>query len=195
MSRSRECSPSRMQSVGWRPLHFSTILRASLPGSIDLEPGYGQAVGGGSIRFANPTRTPISAAWAGIFVSMNRLPWKTVASLRDAIAYLAQSVPEAEHLMKGVQAAAHCVTQSAENGGPVLFARIGMMQAITRHKPRGVFDPSRKAALGPAEAEAGHAPLTALNARGRSRNSARASNYAWILILRCKYLINMVNFR
>jgi hypothetical protein len=66
-----------------------------------------------------------------------------LTSLRDAIAYLAQSIPETEHLMKEVQAAAHCVTQAAENGGPLLFARIGMMQAINRHKPR-VLDPSRK---------------------------------------------------
>jgi hypothetical protein len=34
-----------------------------------------------------------------------------------------------------VQAAAHCVTEAAENGGPLLFAKIGMMQAINRHKP------------------------------------------------------------
>jgi hypothetical protein len=37
--------------------------------------------------------------------------------------------------MKQVQAAAHCVTEAAENGGPLLFAKIGMMQAINRHKP------------------------------------------------------------
>jgi hypothetical protein len=67
----------------------------------------------------------------------------SLASLRDAIAYLAQAIPETEHLMKEVQAAAHCVTQAAENGGPLLFARIGIMQAINRHTPR-VFAPSRK---------------------------------------------------
>lgn len=65
-----------------------------------------------------------------------------LASLRDAIAYLAQSIPETEHLMKEVRDAAHCVTDAAENGGPMVFARMGMMQAINRHKPR-VFDPSR----------------------------------------------------
>jgi hypothetical protein len=32
-----------------------------------------------------------------------------------------------------VQAAAHCVTEAAENGGPMMFARMGMMQAINRH--------------------------------------------------------------
>ena len=66
-----------------------------------------------------------------------------LASLRDAIAYLAQSIPETEHLMSEVQAAAHCVIQAAENGGPLLFARIALMQAINRHRRR-VLDPSRK---------------------------------------------------
>ena len=45
--------------------------------------------------------------------------------------------------MKEVQTAAHCVTEAAENGGPLLFAKIGMMQAINRHK-LVEFDPNRK---------------------------------------------------
>jgi hypothetical protein len=32
------------------------------------------------------------------------------------------------------------ITQAAENGGPMIFARIGMMQAINRDRPI-VFDP------------------------------------------------------
>jgi hypothetical protein len=32
--------------------------------------------------------------------------------------------------------AAHCVTEAAENGGPLVFARIGVMQAINRHRRR-----------------------------------------------------------
>jgi hypothetical protein len=36
--------------------------------------------------------------------------------------------------MKQVQAAAHSVTEAAENDGPIMFARMGMMQAINRHK-------------------------------------------------------------
>jgi hypothetical protein len=36
--------------------------------------------------------------------------------------------------MKQVQAAGHCVTEAAENGGPMIFARIGTMQAINRHR-------------------------------------------------------------
>jgi hypothetical protein len=39
--------------------------------------------------------------------------------------------------------AAHCVTKAAENDGPMIFARMGMMQAINRHKPVE-FDPERK---------------------------------------------------
>lgn len=68
---------------------------------------------------------------------------RRISTLKDAIAYLANDIPELEHTMKEVQAAAHCVTEAAENNGPMIFARIGMMQAINRHRPR-VFDPSRK---------------------------------------------------
>ncbi len=45
--------------------------------------------------------------------------------------------------MKQVQAAAHCVTEAAENDGPLIFAHMGMMQAINRHGSKEV-DPSRK---------------------------------------------------
>ncbi len=55
-------------------------------------------------------------------------------SPQEAIAYLAQIVPQAKHDMRQVQATAHCVTEAAENGGPRLFARIGTMQAIHRHR-------------------------------------------------------------
>jgi hypothetical protein len=53
-------------------------------------------------------------------------------TLKDAIAWLAKEVPKSEHSMKEVQAAAHCVTEAAEKGGPMRFARMGMMQAINR---------------------------------------------------------------
>jgi hypothetical protein len=64
-------------------------------------------------------------------------------TLKHAIAWLAKEIPQSEHRMKEVQTAAHCVTEAAENGGPVRFARAGMMQAINRHVVRE-FDPSRK---------------------------------------------------
>jgi hypothetical protein len=50
------------------------------------------------------------------------------------IAWLAKEVPKSEHSMKEVQAAAHCITEAAENDGPMMFARMGMMQAINRHR-------------------------------------------------------------
>ena len=56
-------------------------------------------------------------------------------TLKDAIAWLAKEIPRSEHTMKEVQTAAHCVTEAAENGGPLRLARIGMLQAINR--PRG----------------------------------------------------------
>jgi hypothetical protein len=58
---------------------------------------------------------------------------KKLATLRDAVAYLGKIIPKSEHDMKEVQAAAHCLMQ-AEHGGPVAFARIGVMQAINRHE-------------------------------------------------------------
>jgi hypothetical protein len=51
--------------------------------------------------------------------------------------------PKSEHGMKQVQTAAHCVTEAAENNGLMMFARIGMMQAINRHRPKE-FGASRK---------------------------------------------------
>jgi hypothetical protein len=59
-----------------------------------------------------------------------------ISSLQDAIAFLARSISKTDHRMKEIHAAAHCVTLAVENGGPVPFARIGMMQAINRHRPR-----------------------------------------------------------
>ena len=64
-------------------------------------------------------------------------------TLKDAIAWLAKEVPQSEHTMKQVQAAAHCVTEAAENDGPMMFARMGMMQAINWNKVEE-FDPKRK---------------------------------------------------
>ena len=78
---------------------------------------------------------------------------KPLVTLKDAIAWLAKEIPQSEHLMKEVQAAAHCVTAAAENGGPMMFARMGMMQAINRHKPEE-FDPKgQKPALGKTKAQ------------------------------------------
>ncbi len=87
---------------------------------------------------------PKAIGWQRRFDDTLELPdGGRISTLQDAIAYLAGSIPNSEHTMQKVQAAAHCITEAAENDGPMEFARIGMMQAIHRHRPR-VFDPSRK---------------------------------------------------
>jgi hypothetical protein len=55
-------------------------------------------------------------------------------TLKHAIAWLANEVPQSEHTMKEVQTAARCVNEAAENNGPMVLARIGMMEAINRHR-------------------------------------------------------------
>jgi hypothetical protein len=40
---------------------------------------------------------------------------KKLLTLKDAIAWLAKEIPKAEHGMKQMQAAAHCVTQAFSN--------------------------------------------------------------------------------
>jgi hypothetical protein len=82
--------------------------------------------------------------WRRRFDEPIKLPdGRELVTLKHAIAWLAKEIPQSEHTMKEVQTAAHCVTEAAENGGPMKFARIGMMQVINRHKPVE-FDPKRK---------------------------------------------------
>jgi hypothetical protein len=49
--------------------------------------------------------------------------------------------------MDKVQTAAHCVTRAAERGGPMIFAQMGMLQAIHRHHKR-VVNPIAKTTIG-----------------------------------------------
>jgi hypothetical protein len=67
----------------------------------------------------------------------------TLVTLRDAVQYLARTVPKAEQHHEAVLVAADHLTRSAEQGYPLFFARAATLQAIHRNKGR-VFDPSRK---------------------------------------------------
>jgi hypothetical protein len=69
-----------------------------------------------------------------------------LATLRDAIRHLAQIIPKAEGDMLEVLTASDLLTQAAEHGGSVEFARIATLRAINRHVER-VFDPSRKKSI------------------------------------------------
>jgi hypothetical protein len=67
----------------------------------------------------------------------------TLTTLRDAIQYLARTVPKAERDHEKVLSAADHLTRSAEQGYPLFFARAATLQAIHRNKER-VFNPDRK---------------------------------------------------
>lgn len=67
----------------------------------------------------------------------------TLKTLSEAVAYLAETVPEAEHDMPQVLTAAEMLTKAAEHGGPMEFARIATLRAVNRHHVRE-FNPDRK---------------------------------------------------
>jgi hypothetical protein len=54
---------------------------------------------------------------------------RKLVTSRDAIAYLSKIIPKAEHNMREVQVAAHCLTQAAEPGRP------GLVRAHRCHAP------------------------------------------------------------
>jgi hypothetical protein len=66
-----------------------------------------------------------------------------LTTLRDAIHYLAKSVPKAERYHEKVLTASDHLTRSADQGYPVFFARAATLQAIHRNRER-VFNPDRK---------------------------------------------------
>jgi hypothetical protein len=66
-----------------------------------------------------------------------------LATLRQAIVHLVKTVPAAERGSPAVLTAAELLTNAAERGGPVEFARIATLQALNRHAQR-VFNPDRK---------------------------------------------------
>jgi hypothetical protein len=81
-------------------------------------------------------------SWEASFDEPIRLPsGKTLATLREAGDYIA-SLPAKIHDQPQWQTAMTVLLAAAE-GGPTMFARIGVMQAIM---PRGepVYDPTRK---------------------------------------------------
>ena len=66
-----------------------------------------------------------------------------LATLRQAIAHLVKTVPAAERGSPAILTAAEFLTNAAEHGGPVEFARIATLQALNRHVAR-VINSDRK---------------------------------------------------
>jgi|GraSoi_2013_20cm_1033751.scaffolds.fasta_scaffold31168_1 hypothetical protein len=66
----------------------------------------------------------MAANWSRRFDEPIKLPGGgRLFTLKHAIAWLAKEIPQSEHGMKQVQTAAFCVTEAAENNGPMVFAR------------------------------------------------------------------------
>jgi hypothetical protein len=83
-------------------------------------------------------------SWSNRFDEPIELPdGRKLRTLKEAIAWLAKDIPKSEHTLPKVQAAARMVTEAAENNGPMIFARIGVVKAINRHRAKE-FDTSRK---------------------------------------------------
>jgi len=83
-------------------------------------------------------------SWSGCFDEPIVLAdGTTLRTLRDAIQYLAKTVPKAEQNHESVLVAADHLTRSAEQNYPMIFARMATLQAIYRNEKR-VFNPDRK---------------------------------------------------
>jgi hypothetical protein len=67
----------------------------------------------------------------------------TLTTLRQAVEYLAKTVPKEEHNHPSVLTASDHLTRSAEQDYPMFFARAATVQAIHRNDVR-VFNPDRK---------------------------------------------------
>jgi hypothetical protein len=66
-----------------------------------------------------------------------------LASLRDAIVHLINTIPSSERGTPVVLTAAELITSAAERDGPIEFARIATLRAANRHAVRE-FNPVRK---------------------------------------------------
>jgi hypothetical protein len=99
-------------------------------------------------RFAADAAPPIfkkafSLLWSAPFDDPIPLPnGRQLLTLRDAADYITK-LPKAEHSAPEWQAAMAALILVAENGGPTMLARIGVMRALNRHIEQ-VFDVERK---------------------------------------------------
>jgi hypothetical protein len=80
--------------------------------------------------------------WSARFDEPIPVPKGSLVTLKDAADYITR-LPKTEQHHPAWQAAVEALILVAENNGPTMFARIGIMQALNRHVER-VFDPTRK---------------------------------------------------
>ena len=73
-------------------------------------------------------------SWDSRFAEPIELPGGVrLASLRDAIVHLVNTVPSSERGTPVILTAAELITSAAERGGPIKFARIATLRALNRH--------------------------------------------------------------
>ena len=83
-------------------------------------------------------------SWDSRFAEPIELPGGVrLASLREAIVHLVNTIPSSERGMPVVLTAAELITSAAERGGPVEFARIATLRAVNRQAVRE-FNADRK---------------------------------------------------
>jgi hypothetical protein len=83
-------------------------------------------------------------SWNSRFPEPIELPCGVrLASLREAIVHLVNTVPSSERGTPVILTAAELITSAAARGCPIEFARIATLRALNRHVER-VLDPSRK---------------------------------------------------
>jgi hypothetical protein len=84
------------------------------------------------------------SGWKRKFDEPIELPDGTkLATLQQAVTYLAKTVPKAERKHPKVEIAADHLTRAAEQNYSMVFARMATLRAIHRNDER-VFNPDRK---------------------------------------------------
>jgi hypothetical protein len=63
-------------------------------------------------------------------------------TLRDAAKFI-KTLPKAEHQSLEWRLAVHMLIEAAEDRGPMLFARMGLLRASNRGSPEQMFNSSR----------------------------------------------------
>jgi hypothetical protein len=115
-------------------------------------------------------------SWDSSFPEPIELPGGVrLASLREAMVHLANTVPSSERGTPVILTAAELITSAAERGGPIEFARIAALRAFNWHAERG-FDPYRKdTTLAKARAEERPVRWTFATARRGGRSQMRGA--------------------
>jgi hypothetical protein len=94
-------------------------------------------------------------SWDSRFADPIELPnGVRLASLRDAIVHLVNTVPSFERGTPVILTAAELITSAAERGGPIEFARIATLRALNRHAERALNPDIVKTRIRASQAEA-----------------------------------------